>query len=69
MKLATASLSLSVGSSNSNRWKLGAIAPPMLQASLIVRSVPTMFEKDSTGRPITDFEVEEEEEEDGESTK
>ena len=33
----------------------------MLQASLIARSVPTMSEKDSTGRPITDFEEEEEE--------
>jgi hypothetical protein len=35
-----------------------AITPPMLYASLIVRSIPTMFGKDSTGRPITDFEEE-----------
>jgi hypothetical protein len=45
------------------------LLPPMLQASLIMRSVATMFEKDSTGRPITDFEEEEEEEEEEESTK
>jgi len=39
---------------------LGATVPPMLQASSIVRFVPTMFENDSTGRPIiTDLEDEE----------